>query len=136
MTLYWNQNIHTIGIKHLDEQHQQLFETLSRLHDSSHNGTIETEIPKIIDFMEDYSKKHFRDEETLMQEYNYQGLNEQQSEHAKFIAKIEEFKSAYATNGATINLALTIHNTLSTWLVEHISSLDRTMGLFLLEKIK
>jgi len=57
-----------------------------------------------------------------MKKINYSGLNEQISQHAFFVKKIEEFEQKYKAN--TITLSSEVMIFLKDWIVNHITKLD------------
>jgi hemerythrin-like metal-binding protein len=72
----WSERF-SVGVRELDEQHQQLIKLLNRL--IATQGTINTHSETISDVLmaiPRYAQVHFKAEERLMEEYGYPGLEE------------------------------------------------------------
>ncbi len=79
------------GIPEIDIQHKKLFELLGEVLSmiSEENTDASAEVEEVLDELEAYSVYHFRTEEQLMAEWEYQGLEAHRSQHQEFIATLQ-----------------------------------------------
>ena len=70
-----------------------------------------------------------RQEEALLEKYDYPELAEQKEQHKLFIAKIEEFKEDFRKNHFMLHFNMAIF--LKTWISNHIEVLDKKYSQFL-----
>lgn len=120
--LSWTSNM-SVGNDHIDSQHQRLIEILNELVEAMTQRRAKEVIGKILDDMADYTVKHFRDEESLMEKGSYPELAEHKKIHAAFVSKVAEFKEGLE-NGK-LALSLDLMNFLKDWLLNHIMKEDR-----------
>jgi hemerythrin len=127
MSIVWTKNLE-VGVTLIDEQHKKLFEKADRLFEAGKNGKSKESIVQMFDFMDNYTKTHFRDEEKYMQSINYPNLNTQKQMHQNFINKLAELKKEYDTNGANITVIINADSFIIDWLTNHISIEDKKIG--------
>lgn len=82
----------------------------------------------MFDFLDEYTKTHFRDEERYMQSINYPELNAQKQMHDGFIKKLAELRNQYETEGANITVIINANQFILDWLTKHISTADKKIG--------
>lgn len=129
--LYWNSQQFLTGIESIDRQHMALFKILNDFHEGSSHGIDQDKVLEMLQFLEEYARNHFNDEEALMAQYQYPGIEEQKEFHRIFIADSAEFRREYEASGANLKLAISIFSRLGNWLAEHISMMDKTMGEYI-----
>ena len=56
----------------------------------------------MLDFLDDYTKQHFRDEEAYMAKINYPDLEQQKTAHKKFVEELSKLKQEYQQSGGNI----------------------------------
>jgi hemerythrin len=130
--IQWSEKF-SVGVRELDQQHQQLIKVLNRLISAS--GTINTHSEMISDIliqMTRYAEGHFKTEERLMEAYGYLGLEEQKKQHLEFRIKTVEFSIATYLGVAQIPEGLVVY--LTDWLTHHILEDDMAYRSF--SKIK
>jgi hemerythrin len=130
--LQWTENF-SVGVRELDQQHQQLFKLVNRL--ISATGTISTHSETISDILGEmtrYAQTHFTTEERLMEVYGYPGLEEQKKQHRDFRKKTVNFSTATTLGVEQIPEALLKY--LNNWLVHHILEDDMAYRSFFREK--
>lgn len=72
----WAPNL-SIGVRHIDEQHKTLFEKADMLFEAGKNKQAKEYIGELLEFLDQYTKQHFVDEENYMRSINYPGYEEQ-----------------------------------------------------------
>jgi hemerythrin-like metal-binding protein/PAS domain S-box-containing protein/putative nucleotidyltransferase with HDIG domain len=123
----------SVGVRELDQQHQQLIKMLNRL--IATQGTITTHSETISDIllaMTRYAQTHFKTEERLMEAYGYPGLEEQKMQHRDFRKKTVGFSTATTLDMDQIPEDLL--KFLSDWLVHHILEDDMAYRSFFKDK--
>ena len=130
----WTENL-SVGVEQIDNQHRELIDRINRFYLSMKKGDKKEEILKMLRFMDEYVKIHFADEEKLQIKYNYPGYQAQRAAHQKFIKDIADIEKDIRENGITVASGLVVGSTLSNWLINHISKMDRELGKFLKGKV-
>ncbi|WP_324824290.1 bacteriohemerythrin [Sinanaerobacter sp. ZZT-01] len=129
MALMWTQNL-AVGVDLIDQQHKTWFEKADQLFEAGKQGKTSEYIMKMFDFLDDYTKTHFRDEEKYMLSINYPEYNTQKQLHTAFIAKLAELRKEYESSGTKISAVINSNQFILDWLVNHISKQDKKIGEF------
>lgn len=127
MALLWNKNLE-VGVNLIDEQHKKWFEKADQLFEAGKSGKSKEYIIQMFDFLDDYTKTHFRDEEKYMQSISYPEYNLQKQMHEGFIKKLSELRKEYETAGANITVIIGANQFILDWLTKHISNADKKIG--------
>ena len=128
----WSEKF-SVGVKELDEQHQQLIKLLNLL--ISTQGTANTRSETISDTlmaMTRYAQAHFQAEEKLMEDYGFPGLEEQKIQHRDFRKKTVAFSTATYYGIDHVPEALLEY--LVEWWVHHILEDDMAYRSFFKDK--
>ena len=120
-TINWRDEF-SVGVAEMDTQHKKLLAMINRLIEEQHTLTDPKTIAELLTGMTDYAQEHFRAEEYLMAEYDYDRKIQQEKEHKAFIDKTISFISA-ADMGPNI-LSAALLEYLGKWLVGHILTED------------
>ncbi len=88
----WTQNL-SVGVGMIDDQHKTLFEKAERLFEAGKNNQAKEYIGELLNFLQDYTKKHFTDEEKYMLSINYPGYAVQKQAHADYIRQLAKLRS-------------------------------------------
>lgn len=129
MAILWTKKLE-VGVDLIDTQHQKWFDVANQLFDAGRSGKSREYIIQMFDFLDDYTKTHFKDEEKYMASINYPELAEQKQMHAAFIKKLSELRKEYETAGANLTVILGANKFIIDWLTKHISSADKKIGDF------
>ncbi len=129
MALLWTKNLE-VGVDLIDSQHKNWFEKADQLFEAGKNGKSKEYIIQMFDFLDEYTKTHFRDEEKYMQRINYPELPQQKQMHTDFIKKLSELRKQYETAGANISVIISANQFILDWLTKHISNADKKIGEF------
>ncbi len=125
----WTQNL-SVGVTMIDDQHKMWFEKADKLYEAGRNHQAKEYIGELLKFLEDYTKKHFADEEKYMVSLNYPGLSAQKQAHADFIRQLAKLRSDYDASGGNILVILNTNQLVLNWLTQHISNMDKQIGQF------
>lgn len=123
----WTQNL-SVGITMIDDQHKMWFEKAEALFDAGKNNKAKEYVGELLDFLDDYTKKHFADEEVYMQKIHYPGYAEQKQAHTAFIAQLTKLRNDYKTSGGNLLVILNANQMVLEWLTKHISNMDKKIG--------
>jgi hemerythrin-like metal-binding protein len=118
----------TVGVKHIDDQHKQLFATLGKLEDTSTLKKGEAELKKILYFLANYVSTHFSDEEEIQKRYRYPDFHRHHRIHEAFKREVARLVRRLVEQGASEALLAEVKHTCGDWLVTHIKGHDMKIG--------
>lgn len=124
----WNDSL-SVGVDLIDTEHKQLIQAINDLFDACMQGKGRAKIAETLQFLEDYTKSHFTDEEALQKKYQYPGFPLHQKIHQGFVNDIQFYKKQLEENGPTIALVAKFNSFASAWLIKHISVEDKKIGI-------
>lgn len=127
MALEWTENL-TVGVDSIDKQHKTLFDKANTLFEAGKSGKAKEYIAEMLDFLDDYTRMHFRDEETYMKSIQYPAYDIQKKLHADFIAKLAGLKKEFEQSGGNIIVIINANQMVVDWLIKHISIEDKKIG--------
>lgn len=120
-----------VGIETVDEDHRTLFAILGELDSALDAGTTPewTELIDILDRLGAYARNHFQREEEIQREVGYEGLEENQRQHAELTRTLDAFATRLKTDpSADIHLASeAMRSFLTVWVTEHVLKVDHKM---------
>lgn len=122
----WNDSL-KIGVPQIDQQHKELCGRIDDLMDACKNGGGRAEILKTMDFLEEYTKKHFRDEEVLHRSSGYPKCAEHKRIHDAFILEVQKLKKELADSGASVVAVGKVNKLVIDWLFQHIKKVDQEL---------
>ena len=112
----------SVGVKEMDDQHKKLIAMINKLISEQKNLTDPKTIADLLTEMTEYAQVHFRAEEYLMAEYDYDQKSLHEKQHHDFIDKTIAFHSASDIGPNILSNALLDY--LATWLIGHILKED------------
>ncbi len=126
----WNPSL-SVGVDLIDEQHKKWFEMADQLFEAGRNRKAGEYIVQMFRFLEDYTKKHFGDEEKYMMSIQYPEYGLQKKMHDDFIRELGVLKKQYDQSGGNISVILGANQMVLNWLTNHIAKQDRKIGDFI-----
>lgn len=129
MAMGWTEDL-SVGVDVIDQQHKIWFEKADQLFDAGKNGKAKEFISQMLDFLDDYTKMHFRDEEKYMLSIHYPEYETQKKLHTNFIGELAKLKAEYAKSGGNIAVIINANQMVINWLIQHISTQDKKIGQF------
>ena len=123
----WNDSM-LIGVSKIDDQHKKLIAAIDELLQVCAKGEGKSVIAKTLNFVLDYTKEHFADEEALQAQHAYPDMVAHKKLHELFIASVASIKTQFEQKGADAGLIAKINKTLVDWLVKHINTEDKKIG--------
>lgn len=133
MMTYWKDSL-LVGVPLIDEQHRKLVNAIDELMDACMKGEGRDAIGKTLNFVADYTKEHFSDEEKLQAQYAYPGMAAHKQIHTQFISNVSALVNDFNQNGPNVALTGKINKTLIDWLIRHIGTEDKKIGLHIQSK--
>jgi len=130
MAIEWQEELAT-GIEDVDEQHKGIFARFAAFTTACDDGSAKEDILNLMEFLEDYTRDHFRDEEKTLREAEYPDLYIQQKYHKIFLDEIAELKRKVGESGPDMPEILEMKRLLIRWLIHHIKNLDMAYVDFL-----
>ena len=127
MAIEWDASLAT-GIVAIDDQHQELFRRFNSLLAACNQGRGRDEILQTLTFLDDYIRRHFRDEEAMQQRSNFPDYPNHRAQHTDFIGKTDALIAQLQSEGATLGLLVKTNTTLMEWLIGHIRKMDRAFA--------
>lgn len=127
MSVKWTEDL-SVGVDLIDDQHKMMFEKASELFEAGKERRAQEYIEPLIEFLDEYTKKHFADEEDYMEKINYPEIDTQKRMHAHFINQLAKLKSDFKESGGNILVILNANKMILNWLVEHIRHTDKKIG--------
>ena len=117
-----------IGIKMIDEQHNQFFTYADEAYELLNDEFTPDKYDRIDILLEklyDYTVKHLADEEAYMESIHYNKLFTQKVQHQAFIEKLDEFMESHNKEEENQDeQIMKILTYLTEWLVNHILYVD------------
>jgi hemerythrin len=123
----WNPSL-KVGVDMIDEQHKKCFEMADELFEAGRKRQAGDYIAKMFRFLDEYTKKHFADEERYMQSIRYPEYAAQKSMHEGFIKELNKIKAEFEKSGGNIAVIMDANQMVLAWLTTHISREDRKIG--------
>lgn len=121
--MMWNENL-KIGIPLIDSQHHELCDRIDKLFDACGKGQGKEEIVKTVEFLEQYTIKHFGEEEVLQRKSSYPKVAEHKAMHEYFKSEIAKLKNDIQNSGASVATISKTNYFLMNWLLNHIQKVD------------
>ena len=118
-----------IGVKKIDDQHQDLFVLVNQLRDGLKQGWNTTKIRELFDLLVEHVIIHFADEEAYMTKFHYPERMVHVVDHRDLIRQVEEVESQWNRGKLVVTPELLEY--LHHWLVNHIEGPDHQLGLYL-----
>jgi hemerythrin len=125
----WTPNL-SVGVDIIDKQHKMWFEKAEKLFEAGKNKNSKEYISELLDFLDDYTKQHFADEEKYMLSIKYPGYSEQKNAHTYFINELAKLRADYNASGGSLLVIINANKMVLDWLTQHISNMDKKIGAY------
>jgi hemerythrin len=113
-----------IGIPQIDKQHKELCDQIDKLFDACSKGKGADEVLKVLNFLADYTVRHFADEEAFQLKLKYPNYQQHKAKHTDFVKQVTKLKKEATDQGVNIAMVIKINQTISDWLIAHIKGTD------------
>jgi methyl-accepting chemotaxis protein len=108
----------------VDDQHARLFDAINGLLAACAAGRGRDELQKSLDFLSDYTVKHFFDEEQLLKKHGFSDFDQHHGFHEAFKKTVRDLSREFIMRGASAEIIETVKSKIGAWLVEHIKGQD------------
>lgn len=115
------------GIEVIDNQHKTLIEKINLFLDhitKSNTKTLTSELEDMFNFMAEYSKNHFSEEERILEQNSCPTLEPHKMQHQFFLMEATKLKFDLKTHGITPEMVEKTHKLLVEWVRSHILDVD------------
>ncbi|MDR0434401.1 MAG: bacteriohemerythrin [Gracilibacteraceae bacterium] len=119
----WSKDMET-GHPVIDTQHKQLIKAINDLLDACSGGKGRAALDGTLDFLTQYTAKHFGDEEKLQQKSNYPDFTRHKKLHDSFKATVADLAKQLRAEGPTVALVGKVNASVAGWLINHIKRED------------
>jgi len=126
--LVWD-NILSVGIEEIDEDHRRLVNLFNILNHSVTEGDAPDYLAAVLEELINCTVWHFSHEERLMLKYGYEEIAEHKMEHQELIKSAKELQQKVLQAGKLV--ANEDIEFLEHWLTEHILTADMKLGSYL-----
>lgn len=127
--MQWTPDL-SVGVSMIDDQHKTWFQKADDLFEAGKNHQAKEYVGKLLDFLDDYTKKHFFDEEQYMMRIKYPDFDLQKQAHTAFIEQLAKLKKEYSESGGNILVIINANQLVIGWLTSHISNMDKKIGQY------
>ncbi len=117
-----------IGVQSVDDQHKKIVGMINMLDDSISNGQglVNDHVGTVIIELVKYTQYHFTEEERIMEEIGFSGLQAHTKLHRILVERVKKMLVGLKT-GESINV-FALKSFLTEWLVDHIGNEDSKIG--------
>jgi hemerythrin len=129
----WEKSLET-GNQTIDGQHKQLIAALNDFLTAYNEKKSNDELKKSLDFLTDYTIKHFFEEEQLQKKYEYPDYENHHGLHEGVKKIVRDLQVQFIMKGASEALFNDVQVKVGDWLVAHIKSQDTKIGAHLKSK--
>jgi hemerythrin len=132
MTLINCKKLLNVGVQQFDDEHFLLVAIINQLHDAIKAGTGSQAIQSTLQQLTDFSLRHFKAEEELLELHGYPGLAEHRQAHQTILKQLADIQTDFNEN--TVTIQQNVMQFLLDWLINHTKSVDKQYGPFLNSK--
>jgi len=121
-------NEFNLGNEQVDMQHRRLFELLNNLVISCMDGEDTAKLQETLDFLVNYTVRHFEDEEALQRQYGYPEYESHKQLHEAFKSTVGGLVQKFQENGSSAELSRDVNTIVVKWLIHHIQREDKKIS--------
>jgi len=112
----------------VDLQHRKLFDLANGIVEACAKGSDEHKLQETINFLVNYTIRHFHYEEELQKQYNYPDYNRHRALHEDFRITVSNLILKFKEGGSTTELSDDVNLIVVRWLINHIQREDKKIG--------
>ncbi|MDR0381068.1 MAG: bacteriohemerythrin [Oscillospiraceae bacterium] len=130
MSYTWSQDLET-GYALIDTQHKELINAINNLLAACSGGKGRAALNETMDFLSQYTAKHFADEEKLQVQHRYPDYTNHKRLHDGFKLAVADLSRQLKSEGPTIAMVGKVNARIGDWLVSHIKREDKKVAAHL-----
>jgi hemerythrin-like metal-binding protein len=119
---------YSIGVPHVDAQHQQLFAIAEKLFRAVSEGQAHFVVAQALLQLDAYASTHSADEERIMRSCGYPDYERHKTEHARFSLDVQQLSRDF--DAGRVAPTIQMLQSFKDWLVRHITVEDRRIAVF------
>jgi hemerythrin len=115
----------------IDTQHKELIKAVNSLLAACSSGKGRAALHETLDFLSNYTARHFADEEKLQMQHRYPDYVNHKKLHDRFKVVVADLSRQLKTEGPTVVLVGKVNASIGDWLVTHIKREDKKVAAHL-----
>lgn len=119
----WDKSLETGNVM-IDSQHKELIGRINDLLEACAAGKGRSEINATVEFLKEYTKKHFDEEEQLQKKYGYPDRANHKKYHEAYKDIIRKLEDELYREGPSVTLVGKLNTSIAGWLINHIKKED------------
>lgn len=124
MDIYkWTDDLLTNNLQ-IDKDHKEIIRIAQDLHNEMAKGGNHDTVRKTIIYLNDYVKRHFKDEEVLQLKSGYPDASAHKNAHREFIKELTALSDDMQTKPISSLHSIRLNKLMSGWFFNHIKNLD------------
>jgi len=128
----WDVKKFDVLVPLMNSQHEKLIAIMNKLYDRADAKAPKTELNTLLVELRDYTIKHFREEEAMLQQMNFPQFARHKSIHEKLLEDFGNHYQAFSQGKGEVSPEF--FEFLRLWLTAHIMHIDRKYGEYSREK--
>ena len=128
MLLRWEEK-YRVGNEQIDQEHLYLFQLINEFYDAFVEKRERALLLNLLNRLVDYAERHFTNEETLMRDAGFPGLEEHRRHHEQLFDQIFRLNARFQDRA--LNPTHDTVSFLKSWLADHILHEDLVFGAHL-----
>lgn len=119
------------GNKTIDEQHKELIDRIQQFVSACESEDARVKAIKMLDYLDEYTEFHFKEEEKLQKDVDYPGLEEHIKKHEEFRHTIKELYDYLDEMRDQMKVYGAGKINVIDWLFGHIKTFDRSVAEYI-----
>lgn len=119
----WTDALKTNNSK-IDADHKMIIEKAQELSNAMADGKGRDQVIETVNFLQDYVKKHFQEEEMMQKTSQYPEFELHKKNHTYFISELDQLATKIRQNPSSTVNVLELNKLISGWFFNHIKKLD------------
>ena len=116
----------------IDTQHKELIDRIRNFVVACQNGDSKVKAIKMLDYLDEYTDFHFKEEEELQEKAGYPERGKHHEKHEEFKKSIQElYEYLQDYEGPTDQFSELVQKNVVDWLFGHIKTFDRSVAEFI-----
>ncbi|MFY9853940.1 MAG: bacteriohemerythrin [Terracidiphilus sp.] len=132
MALLSLNQVGSVGVRAMDDQHGILMDTMVELRQAVVHGEAREQISEVLERLIEFTRMHFSSEEQLLEQYEFPGIAVHRAAHQRILFQILQ-SSHRVQHGEQIQMR-SLLSTLRESYTEHIEYMDQEYGPWLNER--
>ena len=118
----------------IDTQHKELIDRIRNFVVACQNGDSKVKAIKMLDYLDEYTDFHFKEEEELQEKAGYPERGKHHEKHEEFKKSIQElYEYLQDYEGPTDQFSELVQKNVVDWLFGHIKTFDRSVAEFIFD---